>query len=620
MTVDISAIPTTLPAGVKAAGLDNAAIVKLPEEDKDIVLSNSDVYPAHGQAFLASLFFEDASKKATLRGPLGDHQTVELASGKGIDFAYTFHAQQHKLFDNEEEFPGFWKGLVQFSKFRWVVRELSASTEAEYNAAVEKAAAAKTGAAEDDGAKLFEQASAAIKAGNNLEAIALLTRAFITCELSEEVDEDVDDDPHASLRLKVLAARAQASFNLKAYRAAVRDGEMVERIYGRPMEALNDLEQADTGVYFQSILTSAQANQALGNNVDAGSGYMAIMILKMIAEQNGEIAADGEEAPEPVAPELAAELIKAAETGLAAQEDDNTHTVYRLKISLLGVSPEVWRTLEVTASTTFADLREYITMAFGWCGAPNTHEFEVYDHGLVRFTTIPEDFVVPDDEEDIDERLEICEDEDATTVGMAVSQVGDTFTYIYEKGDWVHQITVEEVRQEEIKEEECCGGHDEEDDEHEHDHAPDFPKLIAGARACPPDEVGGPAGYQEFLKAASGTPTDRWTDRIAALTFASENVGFSNNGLDSWGGAQKHSFEAMLTGSEIEELGEEEAAKAAPEPTEKDLAKGGWDAEAFDLDEAQKALATIAAMMENPEDDDWEDEDDEDDEEAEEDL
>ncbi|KAJ3155071.1 hypothetical protein HDU89_007261 [Geranomyces variabilis] len=633
MTVAATAISTVLPKGVKTAGCDNAAFVKLPEETGDHVLSNGETYPSVGHSFIASLVFEDNAKRATLQGPILLNESaiklVDLPGQNGVAVAYEFVAKQNKVFDDEADFDGFWKGTFQFSKFRWIVTELVPSTEEEYNAAVEQSAAAVAAIAEDNGEKLLEQATVAIKAGNNAEAIALLTRALVKCEIPEEVEND--DDPFAVLRVRVLAARAQAAYNLKAYREAIRDGEMIERIYGQPLQALNELEQDHLGAYFQAIRWSAQAHQALGNVMESNTAYMSIMILKMIAEQNEEHKEEGVETPTPpVAADIADELIKVAEAGLAAQEEGpNMQSIFRLKITLLGVEPAVWRTIDVAGSTSLGDFREFITMAFGWCGAPNAHEFEVYDHGLVRFTTIPEDFGAEDDEdneltpEDI-ERFEICEDEDTTTIGMAVERAGDSFTYLYEKGAWVHQIVVEEVRQEEVKQDACCDhDHDAEDGaedkehDHEHEHGePEYPKLVAGARACPPDEVGGPAGYVEFLKAVSGEPTKRWADRIAALTYAADNVGFSNYALDSWGG--KEDLATMLTPEEIEEIGDEElrAEHEAKLKAPKDLEKGGWDAESFDIEEASKALATIATMLENPEDDeDDEWEDDEDDEE-----
>lgn len=62
-----------------------------------------------------------------------------------------------------------------------------------------------------------------------------------------------------------------------------------------------------------------------------------------------------------------------------------------------------------------------------------------------------------------------------------IARVGGRFTHNYDFGDgWVHRIEVESVNEsaDKIK-----------------------PSCIAGGNACPPEDVGGPYGYLEFLSA-----------------------------------------------------------------------------------------------------------------------
>ncbi|KAI9000199.1 MM3350-like domain-containing protein [Gaertneriomyces semiglobifer] len=456
-----------------------------------------------------------------------------------------------------------------------------------------------------DGQALFDSAVESIKAGKNEEAIVMLTQALKTCELDDELEADEDEDqedPHASLRLRVLAARAGAAFNLKAYRSVIRDTELIERIYGRPMDVMNAIDdKEDLAAYFRSVLRSAQAYEALGDRQNAGAGYMAIMILKMITQQ-GE---DEGQTIDLIAPEVADELTAVAGKALENLEADADKVpVYTLKISLLGVEPTIYRTLEVTGTTSLGDLKTFIVFAFGWAGFDELedHEFQVYDHGIVRFTSLPDDFVVPDGEDS--DILDVCEDEDTATLTLVAPKVGDTFTFHYEKADWVHQIVVENIREENIG---CDHDHDAEE-EHEHEH-PQYPKCIAGARACPPDGLGGPAGYAEFLKAANGEATTKFATKLEALEYARDNLGLCNSGLDSWGGAVKRSLEAALTGEAVEE---------EEDDTPKDVEKGGWNSEAFDLEEVNKALTVISSTMQDDEDE-WED-DDEEEEDVEEDI
>ncbi len=54
---------------------------------------------------------------------------------------------------------------------------------------------------------------------------------------------------------------------------------------------------------------------------------------------------------------------------------------------------------------------------------------------------------------------------------------GQNYTYIYDFGDsWLHKITLEEMDESETKQADC----------------------IAGKGACPPEDCGGPWGYESF--------------------------------------------------------------------------------------------------------------------------
>ena len=72
-------------------------------------------------------------------------------------------------------------------------------------------------------------------------------------------------------------------------------------------------------------------------------------------------------------------------------------------------------------------------------------------------------------------------DEARVTLFRLLGQ-GDRAGYVYDFGDgWTHRLTVEKVL------------------------APEpgvsYPRCVSGRRACPPEDVGGPWGYDEFLAA-----------------------------------------------------------------------------------------------------------------------
>ena len=145
--------------------------------------------------------------------------------------------------------------------------------------------------------------------------------------------------------------------------------------------------------------------------------------------------------------------------------------IYQLKIQLRAVRPPVWRRVLVPGEVTLAELHEIIQTAMGWTNS-HLHEFDIDGVG----------YGVPDPEWGLPETL----DESSARL-FRVAQQGSRFRYVYDFGDdWQHDVTVEKV------------------------HAPEqgtrYPCCVAGRRACPPEDVGGPWGYEDFL-AALADPT-----------------------------------------------------------------------------------------------------------------
>lgn len=147
-------------------------------------------------------------------------------------------------------------------------------------------------------------------------------------------------------------------------------------------------------------------------------------------------------------------------------------SVFQLKVTLLNTKPPIWRRILVDGSTTLGDLHEVIQAAFGWWSC-HLHEFEI---GRNRYG-------VPDPDWDlgpptVDER----------TVRLdAVAAAGSSFHYTYDFGDdWRHKVTVEKVGP--VK------------------PGTSVPDCIGGRRACPPEDCGGPWGYQDLLESLGGPP------------------------------------------------------------------------------------------------------------------
>jgi len=153
--------------------------------------------------------------------------------------------------------------------------------------------------------------------------------------------------------------------------------------------------------------------------------------------------------------------------GMGAERRIRTGTrIFQLKIQLLGVRPPVWRRLLVPGEISLAELHDVIQTAMGWTDS-HLHMFEVGDGR----------YGVPNPDWGMDD----VKDESRAKLFRLVKE-GERLRYTYDFGDgWEHEVTVEKVSE----------------------PAPgtQYPTCTAGRRVCPPEDVGGPWGYENFLAA-----------------------------------------------------------------------------------------------------------------------
>jgi len=142
-------------------------------------------------------------------------------------------------------------------------------------------------------------------------------------------------------------------------------------------------------------------------------------------------------------------------------------TIARLKITLDDVKPAVLRRIEVQFNIRLDRLHLAIQAAMGWT---NTHLYEIRARDV--------GWGIPDREwgdGPLDARK--------ARLGDVFEDVGTkTLRYLYDFGDgWDHTIKVERLI----------------------DPEPGalYPRLIEASGRCPPEDVGGPWGYAEFLDA-----------------------------------------------------------------------------------------------------------------------
>jgi hypothetical protein len=136
--------------------------------------------------------------------------------------------------------------------------------------------------------------------------------------------------------------------------------------------------------------------------------------------------------------------------------------IVKLKVTLQGIRPPIWRRVLVPACMTLRDLHDIIQTTMGWEDS-HLHDFDVAgerygDPGIT-------------DEVINEARLTLA----------AIRKAGvERFKYTYDFGDdWEHVIVIE-------------GTVAHVDGQH-------YPACIAGKRACPPEDTGGPYGYPHLL-------------------------------------------------------------------------------------------------------------------------
>ena len=144
---------------------------------------------------------------------------------------------------------------------------------------------------------------------------------------------------------------------------------------------------------------------------------------------------------------------------------------YEFEVSLVDITPRIWRRFILSGQATFADLHDAIQDAFGWEGG---HLWEFMERGTEGeiIAGIPgEDF---DGETDTPDGWKVLLS-DFFDLGSG----RDRYSYIYDFGDyWEHKVVLKK---------ELAGAGD------------FFRKLVAGERACPLEDCGGVPGYERIV-------------------------------------------------------------------------------------------------------------------------
>ena len=136
--------------------------------------------------------------------------------------------------------------------------------------------------------------------------------------------------------------------------------------------------------------------------------------------------------------------------------------VYQLKITLTGIKPPIWRRIQVPATILLCCLHDALQPVLGWTDS-HLHSFEKDG----KYWGVPE--------------YDDLNDESTVRLAKLLKEEGESIIYVYDFGDnWRHEVLLEKMVPA---------------------NAPlKIPICLDGARRCPPENVGGVSGYEEFLK------------------------------------------------------------------------------------------------------------------------
>ena len=142
--------------------------------------------------------------------------------------------------------------------------------------------------------------------------------------------------------------------------------------------------------------------------------------------------------------------------------------IYQFKVALIGITPPIWRRVQVTGDYTLAQLHRVLQVVIGW----ESYHLYMFRMGSKKYG--------PPDPNGVDDLGMV----DAKRIRLAavMPRVGTTFTYVYDYGDdWEHELLLEAILMPEP--------------------GVTYPRCLAGERRCPPEDVGGIRGYADYLEA-----------------------------------------------------------------------------------------------------------------------
>jgi len=163
--------------------------------------------------------------------------------------------------------------------------------------------------------------------------------------------------------------------------------------------------------------------------------------------------------------------------------------LYRLRISLNGAQPAIWREFVVPWDISLVNFHVVIQTVMGWT---NSH-LHLFRKNGVEYTFRYQSDNYWDEEDYVDYS--------GMKIADLITECGDSVTYLYDYGDsWKHTIELLEV----IKNTKVRMG-------------TFFLQCLAGERRCPAEDSGGVHGYHEMLKILKNPAHSEYRDTVTWL-------------------------------------------------------------------------------------------------------
>lgn len=167
---------------------------------------------------------------------------------------------------------------------------------------------------------------------------------------------------------------------------------------------------------------------------------------------------------------------------------------YQIKIELVDSKPLIWRRVIIPADVTFKRLHDIIQFSMDWWDN-HLYEFEFPEEKL-RITNDEEAYAEFKFYQEKYKSKALTKRNDPRGIIARILEIAirqpqtlkidnhlekyNTITYVYDFGDnWQHKIELEKVID---------------------DYEFGYPTILEGEGACPPEDVGGFPGYEEFLR------------------------------------------------------------------------------------------------------------------------